>query len=65
MFYKKVVAYCKKNNLSVCAFEKLCKIGNGTIGKWEKEKCKPSLQTLEKIAVATETTISEWISEES
>ena len=61
MFYKKVAKYCEENNLSISAFEKLCNIGNGTIGRWEKEKSKPSLQTLEKIATTTKTSISEWI----
>ena len=36
MIYKKIIRYCEENNISISAFEKKCKIGNGTIGKWEK-----------------------------
>ena len=53
MFYEKVVAYCKENNLSISAFEEKCNIGNGTIRKWRDNCSKPSFQTLEKIKNAT------------
>lgn len=61
MFYKKVIDYCKKNNLSIRAFEKKCGIGNGTIGRWKNDNSNPSLQTVEKISNATGIPISDWI----
>ena len=61
MFYQKIVDYCNKNNISICSFEKMCGIGNGTVGRWYGDKSKPSLQTLEKISSATGIAISEWI----
>lgn len=61
MFYKKVVEYCEKEKLSISGFEKKCGIGNGTISRWKNDSSKPTLDTLEKIAVATGTTLSDWI----
>ena len=65
MFYEKVINYCKEKKLSISAFEKKCNIGNGTIGKWAKENSRPSLQTLEKIAIATNIPISKWMDNEN
>lgn len=61
MIYKKIIRYCEENNISISAFEKKCKIGNGTIGKWEKGG-KPSLDTLEKISKVTGITVAELVS---
>lgn len=61
MIYKKIIKYCKANNLSVSAFEKKCGIGNGTVGRW-KDGSKPSLDTLEKIEKATGIPISDLVS---
>lgn len=62
MIYKKIIEYCKKNNISISAFEKKCDIGNGTIGRW-KDGSEPSLESLRKIAVATNIPVEEWIAE--
>lgn len=62
MIYQNVVAYCKKNNISISTFEKKCDIGNGTVGRWRNDSSKPSLATLEKIQNATGISISEWVS---
>lgn len=62
MIFQKVKEYCKKNNLSISAFEKKCDIGNGTVGRWENNSSKPSLQTLEKMEKATGIPIIEWVS---
>ena len=64
MIYSKVIQYCSDNNLSLSAFEQLCKIGNGTIGRWNPELEKPSkpdLNTLEKISNATGISLAELI----
>lgn len=61
MIYEKIIDYCRKNNLSISSFEKMCCIGNGTIGGWKDGKSKPSLQTLEKISEVTRIPISEWL----
>lgn len=64
MIYEKIVAYCKENNMSIMAFEKMCGLANGVIGKWENDKLKPSLSSLSKIAEATGIPIAEWLSGE-
>ena len=56
MIFQKVKDYCRKNNLSISAF------GNGTVGRWENDNSKPSLQTLEKMERATGVPIIEWVS---
>lgn len=62
MIYQKIIGYCKKNNISIAAFEKKCGIGNGTIGKW-KDGGNPSLETLQKIVSITGIPIEEWTKE--
>ena len=48
MLLKKVETYCQENNLSIHNFEKLCDLGNGTVGGWKNSK--PNLSSLEKIS---------------
>lgn len=60
LVYKNVVDYCNNNNITISTFEKMCGIGNGTIGAW-KEESKPSLSSLEKIAVKTGIPVEEWL----
>ena len=62
MIYNKIMKYCNENNLSVSAFEKKCGIANGTVGKW-KDHGNPSLETLQKIVLATGVPIEEWTKE--
>ena len=64
MVYDKIVAYCKENGLSIAAFEKKCGLANGVVGKWEDDRLKPSLSSLEKISEATGISISKWLKEE-
>lgn len=64
MLFEKVIDYCRKNNLSVSAFEKKCNIGNGTVGRWKHGNSKPSFRTLEKISCATGISVSEWMEKE-
>ena len=60
LFYEKVTKYCEDNNITVCAFEKMCDLPNGLVSKW-KETRYPTVETLNKIASATKIPISEWI----
>lgn len=48
MFYQKVEDYCKKNHISLAAFEKKCGLGNGTIKGWETSS--PRFDSLKKVA---------------
>mgnify|MGYP004460305847 FL=1 len=61
MIYEKIIKYCEENGISICAFEKKCDIGNGTIGRW-KNGSKPTIDTLKKIEKATGISISELVS---
>lgn len=63
MVYRKITEYCKENHLSISAFEKLCGIGNGTVGKWEQGS-NPSYETLQKIVRATSIPIEELLKDE-
>ena len=63
MIYEKIVAYCKKNNLSIMAFEQKCGLANGVVGKWRDDKLSPSLGSLSSIAEATGIPISDWLRE--
>lgn len=62
MFYKKVIAYCNDNSISIAAFERKCELPNGAVSKWENGGY-PSVPTLKKIANATEISVEDWIKE--
>ncbi len=62
MVYEKVVEFCKEHNMSIMAFEQLCGLANGVVGKWANESG-PSLTSLTKIAKATGIPITEWLGE--
>lgn len=61
MIYEKIVSYCKEHNISIMAFERLCGLANGVVGKWENDELKPSLTSLTKIAEATGISIGDWL----
>lgn len=61
MFYQNVVDYCDKNNMSIHAFEKMCGIGNGTVGRWKDNNSSPALTTVQKISEATKIPIKKWV----
>lgn len=63
MFYPKVIEYCKKNNLSISAFEKMCGLTNGTVNGWKVKGSNPSFTTMQKIVKATGISISKWLKE--
>ena len=63
MISDKVDEYCENAGITICRFEKICGIGNGTVGRWRKNSSKPSLTTLFKIEKATGIPIYMWIEE--
>lgn len=55
-------AYCKKNNISVKAFERQCGIYNCSVHKWRTGVNQgPTIRTLKKIEAATGIPVSTWI----
>lgn len=54
MIYDKIVSYCEGKGMSIMAFEKMCDLSNGTVGKWKDEKLNPSLESIRKIVKTTE-----------
>lgn len=58
--YEKIVAYCDKNKISITEFEKRCKLGNGTVGRWSRGGS-PNLTTLQQIATETNVPLKKWI----
>ena len=61
VIYQNVLAYCEKKNMTVHAFEKMCGIGNGTVGRWKDNNSSPALATVQKIAEATKIPIKKWV----
>lgn len=55
--------YCNTAGLSIARFEKLCHIGNGTIGKWRYYGAKPTVATLLKLEKATGIPLYMWLDE--
>ena len=64
MIYEKIVQYCTDNDMSIMAFEKMCGLSNGTVGKWKDEKLNPSYDSIRKIVSATDITFDVWTEEE-
>lgn len=60
MVYQKIIEYCERNGLSISAFEKKCRLANGTVSGW-KDGGNPSLSTLQKIVIATNIPIEKWV----
>lgn len=61
MYYKKVEAYCKKNNIPISVFEKRCGLGNGTISGWVDSN--PRIDSLQKVATEMGITLAELLEE--
>lgn len=61
MIYNKVIEYCENNNLSVMAFEQMCKLPNGIVGKWNIHGFTPKIETVKKIVQATGIPIEKWL----
>ena len=64
MVYEKVVEFCKEHDMSIMAFEQLCGLANGVVGKWNGE-LSPSLTSLTKIVKATGIPITDWLEEKN
>lgn len=64
MIYAKIVKYCADKDMSIMAFEKMCDLSNGTVGKWKDEKLNPSYESIRKIVNATGIPFDEWTREE-
>jgi len=70
MVYENVIAYCSKHcdkttkkPMPVSAFEKMCGLKNGTVGKWKDPKRYPRMQTLRKLESATGIPVAKWVKE--
>jgi len=61
MVYNNIHEYCKKNGITIAAFERMCGLGNGSVSKWENSQSEPTLTTLKKIAEATAIPVEKWI----
>ena len=61
MLYETIQEYCNEEGITIAEFEKLCKIGNGTIGKWKDDKTQPTIKTLSKISKWTGISIGYWL----
>ena len=49
MIYENVKALCEKKGMSIKELEEKAKLGNGTVGKWQKG-VKPNIAILERVA---------------
>ena len=61
MLYDRVSEYCIEEGITISEFEKRCKIGNGTVGKWKDDKTQPTMKTLLKISKCTGISIGYWL----
>ena len=64
MISEKVENYCQAAGITVSRFEKICGLGNGSVGKWKKHRFSPSLTTIFKIEKATGIPAYMWIEED-
>lgn len=62
MVFDKVLAFCEKEKISISAFEKMCEIGNGTVGRWRNNDSEPTIATLRKMEEKTGIKIADWVS---
>lgn len=55
--------FCGNQGITVKEFERRCKLGNSTVGKWKRGLTSPSMNTLQRISEATEVPLEIWIKE--
>lgn len=58
---QKVLAYCKKEGLSMRAFEQKCGLADGTLRHWKISSVTPTLKTMKKIEKGTGIKLEEWL----
>ena len=66
MFYEKVKELCEKKGVSIAQLEREAGIGNGSIGRWNTDRERPSnpnVKTIERIAKYFEISVAELIDE--
>lgn len=61
MVYEKVVRFCLKKKITICRFEKVCGLSNGSVSKWKEGKSSPTIATIEKMVRATGVPAIYWI----
>lgn len=50
MVYENIKKLCADNGTNICAVEKACNIGNGTLGRYANGVQLPTAKTLKKLA---------------
>lgn len=63
MITDKIYEYCNNAGLTISKFEKLCGIGNGSVGKWRLHGSNPSMNSLSKIEKTTGIPMYMWLGE--
>ena len=61
LIYDNVKRLCWEKHTTICALEKDCGIGNGSIGKWAGREAAPSISVLQKIANQFGITVDELL----
>lgn len=64
MISDKIYLYCQNAGITVARFEKLCGLGNGSVGKWRKLHTFPSMKSLMKLEKGTGIPAYMWLEEE-
>ena len=61
--YEKVEKFCTEAKISISAFERICGLSNGYIGKLKKSK--PGIKAAARIAQVMGVTVDDLLSEEA
>ena len=64
MIYENVNRLCEKHGISICALEKACGIGNGTIGRWPNGSAAPRVDKVKAIADYFGVTVDDLLKEQ-
>lgn len=59
--YNNIHKYCDNADISIRRFERICCLGNGTVGKLRNGKRGPNIQTLLKMETYTGIPIVQWL----
>ena len=63
MLYKKILYFCKENNIPLYIFERECGLGNGTITGWKSSN--PRIDSLQKVAKRMGVSIEELLEDKT